>query len=353
MSVLLVSTRTGAGKTTVGLGLAKIWQEEGEEVGYLKPWADRLGNQESVVYDKDAKTFKQSLNLSENLDKLSILPDYETFIENPPVEEKETKESLKERYKKVSEENDVTILEGPRNFSFGAYMGLSSADIADELDSKAIIVANGDLGVIMDKTLTCKRIFDNLGVEVIGTVLNSVEDRKKTKDLAGPALEEKGLRILGVLPHRKEISYLTPRRIADEIGAKVLAGKAGLDKEVGYTAVGALTVSRALGPLRKRKNIALITGGDRTDMQLASFEVSTSCLVLTGGIFPDQTVLSKADRYDIPVLLVSEFTYGTAKKVEHITATVGPEEKKKIDSIKETVREFLPAEEIKRLQSGA
>ena len=349
MSLLLVSTRTGSGKTTIGLGMAKNWQEEGEDVGYLKPWADRLGDKESLVYDKDAEAFKHTLNLPGNLDQFSIVPDYETFIENPPMEEKETTESLIERYDKISKNKNITLIEGPRNFSFGTYLGLSASDIAKELESKIIIVANGDLGVIMDKALICKSIFESCGLDVMGTVINMAEDREEMLKLAKPALEKKGLRVLGIVPNQRKISYLTPRRIAEELGGKILAGEGGLDREVGHTAVGALTVSRALGPMRKRRNIALITGGDRTDMQLASFEVSTSCLILSGGIFPDQTVLSKAEQDDIPVLLVSEYTYDVAKKVEHIVPTIKPGEEDKIESIKNTVNEFLPLDEIKEL----
>ncbi|MFQ6089879.1 MAG: DRTGG domain-containing protein, partial [Candidatus Bipolaricaulia bacterium] len=76
------------------------------------------------------------------------------------------------------------------------------------------------------------------------------------------------------------------------------------------------------------------------DMQLASFEVSTSCLILTGGIYPDPTVLSKADELGIPVLLVPDDTYIAARRVEAVEPRLSPEEEK-LQSVRQLIAEHL------------
>lgn len=107
-----------------------------------------------------------------------------------------------------------------------------------------------------------------------------------------------------------------------------------------------MTVEHALRRLRNYKNIALITGGDRTDMQLAAYEVSTACLVLTGGMYPDSTVLAKADESNIPILLVPEDTYTTAKQVERVEPLIKPEEKDKIKLVKNLVQDAVDLQRI-------
>jgi len=67
--------------------------------------------------------------------------------------------------------------------------------------------------------------------------------------------------------------------------------------------VGAMSAEAALTYFRRRTNKAVITGGDRADIQLAALETSTSCLILTGNLYPSPVVLNRADELDVPLLL--------------------------------------------------
>lgn len=339
-SLLLVSTRTGAGKTTVGLGLGLRWQNSDYSVGYFKPWGDRIVQDEGV-YDRDAAVFEHHLGLDREREDFSVLYDYQTALERFRERGDYFRSTVTEQYEKLRKSKDIMLVEGPRNYSFGTYAGLGAADIGSRLDLKAVIVANGDLGVVVDKVLTCSMILERRGVEITGVIVNDNLDREKFENQGRPAIEEEGLDVLGVIPHHKTISQLTPSLIAEELSATVLAGKEGLERPVDNTHVGAMTVSRALTPMRKSKNSALITGGDRTDMQLASFEVSTSCLILTGGIYPEQIVLSKAEEEGVPVLLVSEYTYNTARKVETLIPILRPEQSSKVQAVQELIGDWV------------
>ena len=46
--------------------------------------------------------------------------------------------------------------------------------------------------------------------------------------------------------------------------------------------IGAMGVNSAMEFFRRRRNMAVVTGADRTDIQLAALEASTQCLILTG-----------------------------------------------------------------------
>ena len=51
-----------------------------------------------------------------------------------------------------------------------------------------------------------------------------------------------------------------------------------------------------------RRDIAVQADPD-ADIQLAALETSTSCLILTGNIYPSPSVLNRAEELCVPVLL--------------------------------------------------
>jgi BioD-like phosphotransacetylase family protein len=76
--------------------------------------------------------------------------------------------------------------------------------------------------------------------------------------------------------------------------------------------VGAMSVESALPRFRRQLNKAVFTGGDRTDIQAAALETSTTCLVLTGNFSPPR----RCQRAEPgAVLLVSD---NTLEAVEHV-----------------------------------
>jgi hypothetical protein len=80
--------------------------------------------------------------------------------------------------------------------------------------------------------------------------------------------------------------------------------------------VGAMGVESALSYFRRKPNKAVITGGDRADIQLAALETSTRCLILTGHLYPSPTVLNRAEELCVPVLLTKLDTLGTIEIIE-------------------------------------
>jgi len=323
-------------------------------MGYFKPLADRIEQRQKIAYDRDAELFKEVLALKERLQDLSAAYDYATMVEDARREGKDFKSIIIEKFEQISQGKDFILIEGPRNYSYGSYVGLSAGAIGKALGSKIVVIANGDLGVVVDKTLAANYYMQSIGAQILGVIINGVPkaELEEMKEIALPALEGRGINVLGIVPGEDKLSILTPRLIAEGINARILAGEGGLDHNVDCTLVGAMTVEHALKRLRNYRNIALITGGDRTDMQLAAYEVSTACLVLTGGIYPDPIVLAKADEFNIPILLVPEDTYTTAKQVECVEPLIKPEEKEKIELVQNLVQDSVELERILDLISS-
>ncbi len=62
--------------------------------------------------------------------------------------------------------------------------------------------------------------------------------------------------------------------------------------------------------------MAVVTGADRTDIQLAALEASTQCLILTGASDPLPQLISRAEELEVPLLKVDRDTLSTVEVIE-------------------------------------
>ena len=115
-------------------------------------------------------------------------------------------------------------------------------------------------------------------------VFNSVRDANFDSLDADviPFLEGRGIPVLGALPRTQDLAGVTVSELAEELGAELLTGTA-TDAFVERFLVGAMGGDSALRHFRRTRNAALITGGDRSDIQTVALEASgVNCLVLSG-----------------------------------------------------------------------
>ncbi len=157
-----------------------------------------------------------------------------------------------------------------------------------------------------------------LGDAFIGILINRVpEDASDfVKKIAVPFLENKKVRVFGVLPEVRGLSALTVGELIRLLDAEVLTKYQRPEALVENLTVGAMTAEAALSRFRRSSNKAVITGGDRTDIQLAALETSTTCLVLTGNLRPSPLVIKQSEEFGISVLLVRTNTMETIEQIE-------------------------------------
>ncbi len=80
--------------------------------------------------------------------------------------------------------------------------------------------------------------------------------------------------------------------------------------------VGAMCVDPTPLYFNIKSNKAVITRGDRADIQLGALETSTKCLILTGGIKPIPSVMQRAQEIMAPIILVAKDTPATLADIE-------------------------------------
>src|SRR3989304_682590 len=104
--------------------------------------------------------------------------------------------------------------------------------------------------------------------------------------------------------------------LSDVLNGDVLCAHDRLDELVETYMIGAMTADTALRYFQRKPNKAVITGGDRADIQLGALQTSTRCLILTGNLPPTAAVLTRAVEAQVPIVVVREDTMTTVSLVE-------------------------------------
>ncbi len=319
-SIYITSLERYSGKTAICLALGKRLQADGFSVGYLKPLSLQPWLVSGKIADEDATFVKEILGLDVDpwlLSPVVVTPEF--LIQHISTEgETSLMEQVKSAVESTGSGKDVLLLEGGASLREGHAVSLPTPDVARELSSHVLVTVKYRSDIrVLDDTLSAKV---RLGDLLSGVVINRVpkEAADYIHQLAIPFLEKRGIPILGALPEKRKLAALTVSELIDALNAKVLTEHYDPEAMVETLTVGAMTAEVALHRFREYTNKAVITGGDRTDIQLAALETSTTCLILTGNLQPSPLIVKQAEDFGVSVLLVRENTMETVEAIEQI-----------------------------------
>lgn len=318
ITLYVTSTEEFAGKTSLAIGLGKHLQREGYIVGYMRALTTRVQQVEDRQVAQDAEFVRQELALVESPEDIVPIALTPSLVERAIQDPQGTdfKAKLKAAYGRVSYGKDILILEGGGHFLEGALLGLSSAQIAELFDAHVLVVVKFNDTLSIDKAAGLPMIY---GERLLGVVINAVPRAEMHfVRAARPVLEERNVAVLGTLPEERLLSSISVRELIDQLNAEVVCCAEQADGLVEYLMVGAMTAGSALTYFRRRPNKAVITGGDRHDVQLAALETSTRCLILTGQQYPSAVVLNRAQEVGVPIIVVEPDTLTTVRAIEQI-----------------------------------
>jgi BioD-like phosphotransacetylase family protein len=225
--------------------------------------------------------------------------------------------------------------------------------MAKILQTPILLVARYSSPLIAESLLKAQRELNN---QLLGVVISDIptDDWDEVQSLLKPYLAGQGVEVLGLLPASKLLRSISVREIVHLLGAKVLCRPDRLDWMVESLAIGAMNVNAALEYFRKGENMAVITGGDRTDLQLAALETSTTCLILTGSISPDPLILGRAEDLEVPILSVNLDTLTTVEIVDQAFGKIRLQEQVKVACIRELMEEHFQIDRLlEKLTIGA
>lgn len=324
-SLYITSIERYSGKTAVCLALGRRFLADGFHIGYLKPLSLQPKMIAGKMVDEDADFIKEALGLfvrPADLSPVVVTTEFfHQYLLDP--DKSDLMGTVKAAFKAASVGVDVLLLEGGASLREGHAFGLPTPDVASALSSHVLVVVKyrGEIR-LLDDALSSKA---RLGELMNGMIINRLpaEAEGFVKDLAIPYLEQRGIPVFGVLPEVRGLAALTVAELIGILDARVLTEKTNRNALVETLTVGAMTAETALHRFREQTNKAVITGGDRTDIQLAALETSTTCLILTGNLEPSPLIVKQAEAFGVTVVVVRENTIETVEAIDRVFGKSG------------------------------
>lgn len=349
-ALYITSIERFSGKTAVCLALGRRLQREGYNVGYFKPlstqpWEPTPGR----ALDEDADFVRRTLKLKESSAELVgivLTPKLAREMRCGCAEQNLMAE-VKAAYERVIPGKDIILLEGGASLREGVSLGLGATVVMDALDAPAMVIVRYRNRVSQGDDCVAAHL--QLGERMLGALINAVptKEHKLADQVCNPCLEKQGIRIFGTLPLREQLQAISVGELADVLKAEFLALPEKRDALIENLVVGAMSAEQALPRIRRIPGTkAIITGGDRADLQLVALETATQCLILTGHLRPMPEVLRRAEEVGMPVLLVRGNTMETVESVEAVFGKTRLGQSAKLEQFESLMEEHFDFERL-------
>jgi BioD-like phosphotransacetylase family protein len=330
-----------SGKSTIVLALAHALLQKGVDLIYGKPigTCPEALEGKSCRVDGDVQFLTHSLNIpKDRICPTLVLAEPETLEQRMAQQDSQDyRAQFKAALATASEPSSTTgkslvLLEGPGTLDEGYLYGLSLGDMATLADAGIVLVTRLKSYLPLEGLLAAKQ---RLGDRLVGVILNDIyPDQKDTvSNVICPYLESQNIPVLGILPHSEILKSVSVGELVNRLNATVLCCPERMDLMVETLFIGAMNVNSALEYFRRGRNMAIVTGGDRTDLQLAAMETSTQCLILTGHVSPLPSIISRAEELEIPILSVDLDTLSAIEIIENTLGQVRLHEGIKLDYV--------------------
>jgi hypothetical protein len=355
-SVYISSIYQNAGKTTISLGLYKIFQERELRPVFLKPVGQQTVEIGGLDVDKDSYLLASVYRCKsvKEMSPVTIGRGYtEKYILSPNKEG--LQQEILKAYEKLVRRRSSIIIEGTGHAGVGSVVDVSNADVAKMLGSKVIIVSEGGIGKCIDEVMLNKALFDMKGVEVLGVIVNKVlpDKYERIKKILSLGFEQKGLKLLGCIPRDPLLSDPTVAQIQQKLKMDVLCGKPGMNKRVCNTIVAAMEPANMVEHIIP--GTLVLASGDRVDnimiavtshLIIQSRRKKVVGIILTGGLRPDEKIMRLLARSGIPVMVTDEETYKVAGKIDNLVCKIQRTDVEKIQEARSLVKRYVDVEEI-------
>ncbi len=341
--LLVGSIQPHSGKSTILLALSRQLHQRGQRPGYYKPLGFPICDAEGVCVDEDVRYLSQELQLQVPPPLVLLEPQaLEQALLNPGALTYENRLLQQLRYVKQANGDPVDWIwvEAGGSPTEGALFKLSLPQLAHKLEAQVMIVVRYSSLVNIEPLLG---LLPQLPHPQMGVILNDVppEQCEHVRADLVPRLEAHGLHVLGVLPSHTILHSISVGELALKLGAEILSGREHLDLLIEQVNIGAMSVSAALRFFRRMTHKAVVTGGDRTDIQMAALQTSTNCLILTGQLPPDPKILARAEELEVPVLSVVHDTLKTVRLIETAINQARFQEPVKVECIQNLLTQHL------------
>jgi len=345
----IASVDSYSGKSLTALALGLELQAQGYRVGYFKPVGSLPHEVDGVTTDEDAHFIGRRLHPEAPVDAICpVLLSSDLIRRALEGEAVDLPERIATAFSRVSGDRDVVLVGGVGDLSRGSLLGLSAPAVAELLDAQVILLSKFSAESMVEQVLLAQRLLgDTLG----GVIFNFVgpDEEEALKGPLGRYLTARGIQVLGALPQDDLLGAITVRELAEHLPAKLLCCEKALDELIVHFVIGAMGVASAAKYFRQLADKAVITGGDRADIQLAALQTVTKAIVLTGNIYPSKPIVSRAQQLGVPLMLAPHDTLATVERIEHITGRLRVREVAKVERARALFQKHVDIDRIRAL----
>ena len=341
VALFVGSTGEFSGKSLICMGLGLKFKKDGLKVGYFKPLGTAPKRVGDILTDEDAFFVKEVLGLDEPLELVCpVVLTQDLIMKGYRQEVGKLQEDILEAYEKLSRDKDVVLIGGAANLQAGAFLGITALKLIERLQARVIVVDKQLTAISLDYLFWANEMLGDL---MLGTVLNQVSQSRLEFTLRNivPPLEANGIGVFGVIPYDSVLGSVSVDDIHHAMGGEVICCEDKLNELVESFMVGAMQVEEALEHFRKARNKAVVVGGDRSDILLAALETSTSCLVLTGNLYPERSILNRARESGVPIIVVDTDTYTALDRLGKLLGRLELKDPRKVQRGAELIEEEL------------
>lgn len=324
MDLYVASWENGGGKTTVSAGLARRLTKSGVKVGYLS-----LGGSGAA---EDAGFMKQALGLEEPVE--AIAPKAAESASDPGGRCPSAK--AKEARNAVTGDKDLVIVEGVGGLGMDDHAAEAAREIVQVLGARVIVVISYSENMQVDQVAASLKKF---GQNLLGVVVNRVPRNRmaNARMRIAEALERHGVKILGLLREERVLFGVTVGELAGQLQAETVCCKDRLGELVNNVMIGVLTADSGKDYFERKDHKAVITRGERPDMQLAALSTPTVGLILTGGTGPIPQVKAWAEEKYVPIVVTRHDTLATVSEVENAIVSARFRHRAKLEALEEII----------------
>lgn len=324
-NIYLCSLRERVGKTLLSIGIMQKLEKLGKSYAYFKP----------IGIPKSAFSAKADPDVGFILDTV-YKTDYPYHLISPVSipdcyyvdlidanQKEENLKKIKDAYDKISTDVDYVVIEGAPTIKKFIRVGIDDLTIAKTIGPKELVyIEKESSDKCIDNLFFTKKYFDFRDYTMKGVLFNRIDYDylARIDELAENHIKRYEIPILGRVEQKLEFIAARVSEVKEAIGGELINESAisGMDNMVETYLIGAMNTQAALKYLRQAKRAACITGGDRSDLLLASLNEDVSCLILTGFIQPDVKVITAANEKNVPIILSPSDTYTTLRNLERL-----------------------------------
>jgi uncharacterized protein len=318
VGIYVGATSGYSGKNMVAMGLGLKFQKLGLNVGYMKPVGALPQESDGKLGDEDAFFVRDVLGIEADphlVTPVVVNQDFKVHAFAGKCENLMPR--IKTAYEQLSKGKDVMIVGGSGSMYSGKYCDIDGITVVKQLGIKALVIDRFHKELNYDYLVVLK---EEMGEHMMGVVLNDipVEFMDELNNMLVPFLERKGVKVIGVIPRDPLMGAIKVSSLAERLGGKIISAQSKSGRIVENFLIGTMQVENFMTHFKRSKNSAVIVGGDRSDVQLVALEGNCQCLVLTGNLYPNDIILTRAEVLEVPIVVVRDDTFTVAKKMETI-----------------------------------